>query len=212
MRKVGSTTTPPQLPAPAPASIPAPASAPRPPVAAPPPAARQSAAFTEPWWSLVVEARRAVERIRLASARAQGPSASRIAAALGEGSVAADSAWHVATRARDIEAALRAMRLEAIEQRLAALEASGGDPADVEAVRRSLAVQQEAAARMRSSLTGLLGQLERLVAQLCEAATYADELALGVPEPGDRAPGLTSAIDGLAAIRAALDVVDTAAS
>jgi hypothetical protein len=168
----------------------------------------QGPVFDEPWSSLVAEAYRSVERIRWASSRAQGPSAARIAGAFREASVAAQWAWQVAARARDIEAALRSTNLPAMEQHLTTLEASDCDPSDIEAVRRSLTVQREAAGRMRTSSKRLLGQLERLVAQLGEAAVCAEELALGVLPPGDQAPGLTNAIDSIAAMRAALDIVE----
>lgn len=169
-----------------------------------------SVAFDAPWSSLVVEAARAVDRTRRAAARARGPAAARIADAVGETSIAADSARKIAARARDLDETLRSMNLTAMEQHLAALTESGGESADVDAVRRSIKVQQEAAERMKSSRTRLLGQLERLVAQLGEAATHAEELALGSLPPDDPAPGLTNAIDGLVAIRAALDTVENA--
>jgi hypothetical protein len=219
MRRFAARSAPPPAlasaprPAPPPAPPPAPLARPTSPASyTARPVQRPNPGFDEPWSSLVVEATRAVERIRQAAVRAQGPSVARIDDALREASVASETAWQVAARARDIEAALRSMHLDAMEHRLTALETSGGDPADVDAVRRSLAVQHESADRMRATVTRLLGQLERLVAQLCEAATSADELALGIRSSGDPAPGLTRAIDGLAAIRSALDTVEAAAS
>jgi hypothetical protein len=84
----------------------------------------------------------------------------------------------------------------------------GPDADDRAAARRSLADQRDTAERMRRAAHRLQLQLERLVAQLGEAAARADELALGVLPADAPAPGLTDAIDGLTAIREALDTVD----
>lgn len=167
--------------------------------------------FPEPWSSLLVDAARAVDRIRWASTQAGGASAARIAEAHREASGAADAAWSLATRAGQITNTVRSMDIESKERRFAALDHAAADPADVAAARRSLAEEREAAERMQSAVPRLLGQLERLVAQLGEAAARAEELALGTYAPGSPSAGLTNAIDGLVAIRSALDTVDTAA-
>jgi hypothetical protein len=167
--------------------------------------------FPEPWASLVVDAARAVDRIRWASTQTRGPSVARIADAHREASAAADTAWHLAMRAGQITSAIGAMDIEAKERRFAALDHAAADPADIAAASRSLAEQREAAERMQSAVPRLLGQLQRLVAQLGEAAARAEELAFGTYTPDARSLGLTNAIDGLVAIRSALDTVDTAA-
>jgi hypothetical protein len=190
---------------------PRPVAAPR---ATPGPATRDDITrrtFPEPWASLVVDAARAVDRIRWASTQTQGPSAARIADAHREASAAADLAWHLAVRAGQITSAVGAMDIDGKERRFAALDHAAADPADIAATRRSLAEQRDAAERMQSAIPRLLGQLERLVAQLGEAAARAEELAFGTHAPDTRSLGLTNAIDGLVAIRSALDTVDTAA-
>jgi hypothetical protein len=167
---------------------------------APPPA------LGEPWASLLSDAARAVSRIERAVARSEGPATKPMVAALNEATAAVVAAHRVANQASDADAALADMGLDRVRTRLAELEASTSP--DVDATKRSLGEQVAAGDRMRAYVTRLEQQVERLVAQLGEAAARADELAMCPPDQVELPAGMTDAVDRLAAIRGALESVE----
>lgn len=65
--------------------------------------------------------------------------------------------------------------------------------------------------RMQQRVHDLHDGLRLLVTQISEAAIKAEELAVGAVAPDARTPGLTDAVDGLTAIRVALESLDTTA-
>jgi hypothetical protein len=164
----------------------------------------------EPWASLLGEATRAVARIERAVERCTGPATKPMVGALKEATAAVAAAHRVAVQASEVEEALTGLGVERVEQQLRTLEASTTTSADVDATKRALSEQLATASRMRDFLTTLEQQLQRLVAQLGEAAARADELAVCPPgEVGSPlAPDMTEAVDRLAAIRSALEAVE----
>ncbi|MPY92709.1 MAG: hypothetical protein GEV08_06440 [Acidimicrobiia bacterium] len=167
------------------------------------------AALAEPWGTFVDEAVQAQQRIQLASARAQGPASPRITAAAAEAAAAANAAMRVAAHANQVVASVEAMKIPAVQLRLVELNAALNPSPDIEAAKRSLGAQIATAERMLSLTTQLRDLLQKLVAQLGEAAAEAEELVLGV-RSRDKQPDLTLAVDSLAAIRTALQSLENA--
>lgn len=163
--------------------------------------------FGEPWASLIGDAAHAVERIERAVGRSSGPATKPMIAALTEATAGVAAAHRVGRQASDVEAALQGLGIERVEQRLRSLDTRDGSD-DVDATKRALSEQIATATRMRDFVTRLENQLERLVAQLGEAAARADELSVCPPSQVESTPDLSVAVDRLVAIRSALEAVE----
>lgn len=141
---------------------------------------RSRGALAEPWATLDYEAAAARDRIRAAASQVKGPAAAAVATARREAEAGAAAAVEVARHATQMSGRLESLRVDRVRSRLAELEAGGGESADLEAAKRSLREQLATADRMEAVVRRRREQLERLVAQLGEAAARADELAVGV--------------------------------
>jgi len=162
------------------------------------------------WQALVTEAAAGEARLRAAASRATGPSAAAIARAAQEAGQATAAVASVARHAAEVEAARHRIDVATIERRLAALDGDGDDTDDVGATRRSLEAQLATRRRMDDRMSRLRRQLERSAAQICEAAAQAEELSIYSPDVDAGPAPLADALDGLTAMREALEEVDRA--
>ena len=161
------------------------------------------------WQALVTEAAAGEARIRAAALRASGPSAAAITRAAQEADQATAAVASVAHHAAEVDAARQRIDVVTIERRLAAL-GTDSDDTDVGATRRSLEAQLATRRRMDDRMIRLQRQLERTAAQICEAAAQAEELSIYTPDVDAGPAPLVDAVDGLTAMREALEEVDRA--
>lgn len=174
----------------------------------PPPPALASPELGPPWGELVREAIAATARIAGAQATATGLAVPAVQRASVEASASLVTVSRVAENASNLDQARRSLDVDKVRERLEDLDARFGASADLDEARRALREQIAAESRMAQVTMRLEGQLHRMVAQLGEAAVRCDELCLRPLDLDDGAGDVVAAVDGLTALRLALDELD----
>jgi hypothetical protein len=160
------------------------------------------------WDSYVADAASSASRIMAARHLADRSAAPAILLAEREAAAARYAAQYGANKAAAIDRTRRSINTDQIHERLAVLDRSNGRTEDLAAARESLQAQLATAERMTAAVDRLEGQLQRICAQLGDAAARAEELAVCPPGSTTSSTDLTAAVDHLTAIRHGLEDVE----